>query len=85
MREFSYTITNKYDLAAKPALDLIKLAGEHKCKTYVVKDNQAADISKLFVLLSVGTKCGDTIKFITDGKDEKHAIDQIGKYVSHNM
>ena len=29
MKEFSYTITNEYDLAAKPAFDLIKLAGEH--------------------------------------------------------
>ncbi len=85
MREFSYTITNRYDLAAKPALDLIKLAGEHNCRTYVVKDNQAADISKIFVVLSLGTKCGDTIKFITEGTDENNAIDKIGKYVSRNM
>lgn len=85
MREFSYTITNEYDLAAGPALDLIKLAGMHDCKTYIVKDNQAADISKLFVVLSIGTKCGDTIKFVTEGADESRAIDRIGNYVRHNM
>lgn len=85
MREFSYTITNKYDLAAKPALDLIKLAGEHDCRTYIVKDNHVADIKKIFVLLSLGIGRGDTIKFITEGADENHAIDQIGRYVTHNM
>ncbi len=85
MREFSYTITNKYDLAAKPALDLIKLAGEHNCRTYVVKDNQVADIKKLFVLLSLGAQCGETIKFVTEGADENHAIDRIGNYVTNNM
>ena len=78
MKEFSYTITNEYDLAAKPAFDLIKLAGEHDCRTYVVKNDHATDIS-------IGTKCGDTIKFVTDGVDEKSAIDKIGKYVSCNM
>ena len=57
MKEFSYTITNEYDLAAKPAFDLIKLAGEHDCRTYVVKNDHATDIKKLFILLSIGTKC----------------------------
>ena len=85
MKEFSYTITNEYDLAAKPAFELIKLAGEHDCRTYVVKNDHATDIKKLFILLSIGTKCGDTIKFVTDGVDEKSAIDKIGKYVSCNM
>ena len=74
MKEFSYTITNEYDLAAKPAFDLIKLAGEHDCRTYVVKNDHATDIKKLFILLSIGTKCGDTIKFVTDGVDNKISL-----------
>ena len=65
MKEFSYTITNEYDLAAKPAFDLIKLAGEHDCRTYVVKNDHATDIKKLFILLSIVSKCGDTIKLVT--------------------
>lgn len=85
MREFSYKLSNKYDLAAKPALDLVKLASEHDCKTYFIKDNQKADINRLFILLSLGVKSGDTIKFITDGVDENAAIDKIGHYVSRNM
>lgn len=85
MREFSYKLSNKYDLAAKPALDIVKLASEHECMTYFIKDNQKANIDKLFILLSLGVKCGDTIKFITDGIDENNAIDRIGKYVTRNM
>ena len=85
MRVFSHTVTNKYDLAAKPAMDIIKLAGEHKCRTYFESRDYVTDIDKLFILLSYGIKAGDTIKFITEGDDEKCAIDKIGKYVSRYM
>ncbi len=85
MREFSHTITSNYALAAKPALDIIKLAGEHKCKTYVKSRDYVTDIGKLFIVLSSGIGAGDTIEFITEGADEKSAIDKIGKYVARNM
>lgn len=85
MKEFSHTVTNKYDLAAKPAMDIIKLAREHNCRTYVASRDYVTDINKLFILLSSSINRGDTIKFITDGVDEKSAIDRIGKYVSRNM
>ncbi len=85
MREFSHTITNKFSLAAKPAMDIIKLAKDYNCRIYVKNNNYITDINKLFVLLSYGINNGDTIKFITEGVDEKPAIDEIGKYVSRNM
>ena len=85
MREFSHTITNKYDFAAKPALDIIKLAGEHRCRTYIKNRDYVTDVGKLFIMLSSSINAGDTIKFITDGVDEKSAIEKIGTYVSHNM
>ena len=85
MREFSHTVTNKYELAAKPAMDIIRLAGEHNCRTYVESRDYVTDIGKLFILLSSGIKTGDKIKFITEGADEKRAIDKIGKYDTSNM
>ena len=85
MREILHTITDKYDLAAKPALDIIRLAGQHKCRTYVAKNDYVTDIDKLFIMLSYNAKEGDTIRFITDGVDENTAIEEIGSYVSANM
>lgn len=85
MRELSYTVTDKHDLAAKTALDIIRLAGAYNCRTYVSKNNYITDIDKLFIFLSYGIAKGDTIKFITDGLDEKPAIDKIDNYITSNL
>lgn len=85
MSEFSYTITDKYDLAARSALDIIRLAGKYNCRTYVVNNSHVSDISRLFILFGIALKCGDTIKFVAEGADETLAIDKIEQYVSSNM
>ena len=83
MRVFEYTLVNEYGLHAKPAVDLIRIAGKYKCKTFLVKENRRADISKYFVLMAIGARRGDTVRF--EGPDENAAIEELAEYIKVNL
>ena len=85
MRVFEYTLVNEYGLHAKPAVDLIRIAGKYKCKTFLVKENRRADISKYFVLMAIGARRGDTVRFEPEGPDENAAIEELAEYIKVNL
>ena len=85
MKEFQYTITDPEGIHALPAGDMVKLAKGFACSVIATGNGQATDCKKLFGLMSLGVKRGQTLTITCDGPDETTAITAFERYLSDNL
>lgn len=74
MKSITITIQEKEGLHARPAGVLCKLAKEHQSKMTLTKGEKTADLTRLFAIMGLMVKCGDTVTFSCEGPDEEDAF-----------
>ena len=68
MREFDYAITDTLGIHARPAGMLVKEAERFESEITVESDGKTADAKRLFALMGLGVKSGETVSVkISDG------------------
>ena len=72
-------------LHARPAGLLVKTAGEFSSEITVSKGEKSADAKKLFALMGLGIKCGDTVAVSIQGDDEDNAYDTVKSFFESNL
>jgi len=77
MKTYEYTINDELGIHARPAGLLVKEAGKYKCRVTISKGLKSADVKKIFGLMGLGVKCGETICITCDGEDEEEAVSAI--------
>lgn len=77
MKEFTYVITDKEGIHARPAGELVKLAKSYASSVSVIKEGKKADAKKVFGLMGLGVKQGMEITVQVEGEDEETA--EIGR------
>lgn len=85
MIQFSYTIKDEAGIHARPAGALVKLARESDCETLMKKDGKCADLKKIFTVMSLGVKCGDTVTVEVSGNGEETVADQLQSYFIEHL
>lgn len=73
MKTIQYTITDENGIHARPAGLLVKKMGTFASNIMVQKGEKKADGKRLFGLMGLGVKCGDTITITIEGADEEEA------------
>lgn len=68
MQQFTYMITDPAGLHARPAGAFVKKVKELGCTVTVQKGDKTAPADKLFALMAMGIKVGDTITVTIDGE-----------------
>jgi phosphocarrier protein HPr len=81
MLEKPFVIKNKLGLHARPAALLVQTAGKFKSKVKIIKDEQEVDGKSIMGLMTLAAAAGSSLKIITDGEDEKDALDCLGSLV----
>ena len=74
-------IQNQVGLHARPATFFIQKANEYKSSIWVEKDDRKVNAKSLLGVLSLGIVGGATIRIISDGSDEKEALDGLVELV----
>ena len=74
MNQFDYIIKDELGIHARPAGLLVKEAGKFTSSITIAKGEREADAKKIFGLMGLGVKCGDTVTTTADGADEDAAI-----------
>lgn len=74
-------IKNQVGLHARPATFFIQKANEYKSSIWVEKDDRKVNAKSLLGVLSLGIVGGATIRIISDGNDEKEALDGLVELV----
>ena len=85
MKSFEYIIKDKIGIHARPAGMLAKAAKEYKSEIFIEKDGKKVSLVKLMQVMSLGVKCGDTVKVSVEGEDEDAATEKIRELLSENL
>ena len=78
-------VQNQVGLHARPATFFIQKSNEFKSSIWVEKDDRCVNAKSLLGVLSLGITKGMEITIITDGTDEKEAIEALEKLVESNF
>lgn len=85
MTEFTYVITDKEGIHARPAGELVKLAKEYTSTVSVIKEGKKADAKKVFGLMGLGVKNGMEITVQIEGEDEDTAAAAVEAFLKENL
>ena len=85
MIQFSYTIQDQTGIHARPAGALVKLARETPCTVVMKKDGKTADLKKIFALMALSVKFGDTVTVEVSGDGEEAVSDKIAAFLHENL
>ena len=73
MKQFTITIQDKEGLHARPAGLLSKTARDFQSTVTLTKGEKTADLKKIFAVMGLAVKSGDTITVTCEGADEDAA------------
>ena len=85
MRKFSYIIRDEVGIHARPAGMLVNAAKATGCKVTLEKGDKSADACKLFSVMSLGVKCGDTVTLSVEGDNEDAALAALEEFFRTNL
>lgn len=85
MKEFTYKICDELGIHARPAGLLVKKAAEFDSEITIYNGEKSADMKRLFSLMSLGVKQGDTVRVTVSGNDEDTASTEIEGFLKNNL
>lgn len=85
MLKFTYTITDAVGIHARPAGLLVKKAKEFASRVTIIKAEKKADSKRLFAIMGLGVKQGETITVEVEGEDEVAAAAAVKAFLTANL
>lgn len=87
MKSFEYTIKDEIGIHARPAGMLIKEAARFSSDIKItnVKTEKETDAKKLFGVMGLAVKCGDTVRITIEGIDEEEAQKSLEEFFKNNL
>ncbi|MDE2292595.1 MAG: HPr family phosphocarrier protein [Elusimicrobia bacterium] len=81
MIEKSFTVRNRLGIHARPASLFVQAASRHRCRVQVSKDQNGEEVvvngKSVMGLMMLAAACGEEIKVVLDGPDEKEALKRL--------
>lgn len=85
MKEFTYVITDKEGIHARPAGLLVKEATKYQSAITLHKDDKSGDAKRIFAVMGLAAKCGQELRVTVEGADEAEAAAGIEAFLKANM
>lgn len=85
MKELSYVIADPEGIHARPAGALVKEAAAFTSKITISKDGKEVDAKRIFGIMGLAAKQGQTIVLKAEGDDEDAAIEKLGTFLKENL
>ena len=85
MKEFNYTITDPAGIHARPAGILVKAAKQFKSTMTITKGAHKGDLKKIFTVMGLGVKQGETVAIQISGDDEEAAAAAVETALKENL
>lgn len=85
MKEFQYAIKEENGIHARPAGLLAHEAKLYQSSVTMVHGDKTADVKRLFALMGLNVKQGDTVTVQISGADEAAAAQGLKKFFSENL
>ena len=85
MKTFDYTIKDELGIHARPAGLLVKEAKKFESNISVFKGARKGNLKKIFTVMALGVKQGETIKVQVEGADEEQAASTVEAFLKENF
>lgn len=85
MTEILYTVTDELGIHARPAGMLVKLLQGFQSNISISCKGKQADGKKLFALMSMGVKRGDTLLLTANGPDDADAAQAAERFFIESL
>ena len=85
MKEFQFVVTDPQGIHARPAGLLVKEAKKFESNISVFKGARKGDLKKIFTVMALGVKQGETIKVQVEGADEEQAASTVEAFLKENF
>lgn len=85
MVSFTYTIKEPMGLHARPAGIMVKELKPLPCSVKVSCGSRSADGKKLFALMGMAVKCGETVLVEIEGEDEEKVKASLQSFFESNF
>lgn len=79
MKQITLVVNDPDGIHARPAGILVKRMQDFPCIITVRKDDREADGKKLFAIMKMAVKKGDSVLFTAEGEQEEEAIEAIAQ------
>ena len=85
MKEFEFVVTDPKGIHARPAGLLVKEAKKFESNISVFKGARKGNLKKIFTVMALGVKQGETIKVQVEGADEEQAASTVEAFLKENF
>lgn len=85
MKEFEFVVTDPQGIHARPAGLLAKEAKKFESNISVFKGARKGNLKKIFTVMALGVKQGETIKVQVEGADEEQAASTVEAFLKENF
>ncbi len=85
MKEFSYVIQDNEGIHARPAGLLVKEAQKYTAEVKLQKSGKQADAKKIFSVMSLAAKKGETVTVQISGSDEDTCAQSLQAFFKENL
>jgi len=85
MNELTYTIKDEAGIHARPAGMLVKAMQGFESEITLSCRGKTVSCKKLFALMGLGVKCGETITICANGADAEAAIKTAEEFLAANL
>lgn len=85
MKSFEYVIRDNIGIHARPAGMLVKKVAAFQSAVTIYNGGKSADACRLFAVMGLSTKHGDTITVQVEGPDEEAAVAELEAFVKENL
>lgn len=85
MKEFEFVVTDPQGIHARPAGLLVKEAKKFESNISVFKGARKGDLKKIFTVMALGGKQGESIKVQVEGADEEQAASAVEAFLKENF
>ena len=85
MKEFSYVITDREGIHARPAGLLVKEANRFASSITLAKGDNTGDAKRIFAVMGLAAKKGETLTVTVEGSDEAEAAAAIESFLKENL
>lgn len=85
MKEFTFTVADPQGIHARPAGLLVKEAQKYESSIIITKGAKTGDAKKIFAVMALGVKQGETITVAVDGTDETTAAEAMEAFFKENF
>ena len=80
--EKSVTITNKYGLHARPAMQFVELASRYAADVRLMRGDKTADAKSIMEVLMLAAENGADLVIEAHGEDAQQAIEALSELVA---